>query len=273
MINEEIDIFKQVHPSDLLGDASNKLELDKIYHGDCLDIMKIIPDGSVDMVLSDPPYGTTSCKWDSIIPLQPMWEHLKRIIKPNGTIVMTSSQPFTSVLTMSNIEMFKHEWIWIKNRGSNFANTVREPMKEHETVLVFSDGKWVYNKQMQPRTGGGLDRAKYKVSHNNTDREVYRKFEGRESHDISDMRVPSTWQKFNVVSGKEKMKHPTQKPVALMEYLIKTYTNKDETVLDFTIGSGTTAIACYNLKRHFIGIEKELKYVEMACERLSKIML
>lgn len=241
-----------------------------LRNGDCLEEMKNIPDGSVDMVLTDPPYGTTACKWDTVIDLDLMWEQLKRIIKPNGAIVMTASQPFTSVLTMSNVEMFKHEWIWIKNRGSNFANTVREPMKEHETVLVFSRGKWVYNRQMQERTGGGLDRAKYKVEHNNQDRGTYRKFEGREAHDISDMRVPSTWQKFNIESGKEKTKHPTQKPVALMEYLIKTYTNENETVLDFTMGSGTTGVACKNLNRDFIGIELDETYFNIAKKRIDE---
>ena len=240
-----------------------------LIHGDCLEKMKDIESGSVDMVCADPPYGTTQCKWDSIIPLEPMWEQLKRVIKPNGAIVLTASQPFTSVLTMSNIEMFKHEWIWIKNRGSNFANTVREPMKEHETVLVFSRGKWVYNRQMQERTGGGLDRAKYKVGHNDQNRETFQKFEGRESHEISDLRVPSTWQKFNIASGVEKTKHPTQKPVALMEYLIKTYTNEGETVLDFCFGSGTTGVACKNLNRSFIGIEKDEKYFEIAKNRIG----
>jgi len=237
--------------------------------GDCLERMKEIPDGAVDMVLTDPPYGTTACKWDSIIPLGPMWEQLKRLIKPNGAIVMTASQPFTSVLVMSNVEMFKHEWIWIKNRGSNFANTVREPMKEHETILVFSSGKWVYNKQMQERTGGGLDRANYGVEHNAKARETYRDFEGRARHTIPDMRVPSSWQKFNVASGSEKTKHPTQKPVALMEYLIKTYTNEGETVLDFTMGSGTTGVACVNTKRNFIGIEKDQTYFELAKKRIE----
>lgn len=242
----------------------------KLMQGDCLERMKEIESGSVDMILTDPPYGTTACKWDSIIPLEPMWEQLKRIIKPNGAIVMTASQPFTSVLISSNIEMFKHEWVWIKNRGSNFANTVREPMKEHETVVVFAIKGWTYNKQMQPRSGGGLERAKYKVSHNDSERETYRKFEGRPAHQISDLRVPSSWQKFNVVSGGEKVKHPTQKPLALMEYLIKTYTNEGETVLDFTMGSGSTGVAAKNLNRNFIGIELDEGYFEIAKERIDK---
>lgn len=223
-----------------------------LYHGDCLDILPTLPAQSVDAIITDLPYGTTACEWDSIIPFAPMWEQLKRIIKPNGAIALFGSQPFTSALVMSNPKMFRHEWIWIKNRGSNFANTVREPMKEHESVLVFSRGKWVYNKQMQGRTGGGSGRAKYPVEHNSQNREGTRAFEGREHHEISELRVPSSWQKFNVETGL----HPTQKPVALLEYLIKTYTNEGETVLDFTMGSGTTGVACVNASRRFIGIEK-----------------
>lgn len=161
--------------------------------------------------------------------------------------------------------MFKHEWIWIKNRGSNFANTVREPMKEHESIIVFANKQWTYNKQMQERTWWWLDRSKYKVEHNSQNREWTRQFDGREPHEISEMRVPSSWQKFNV----EVWLHPTQKPVALIEYLVKTYTNEGETVLDFTAGSGSTGVACKNLNRNFILIEKEEKYVEIARERLA----
>jgi len=240
-----------------------------LINGDCLKEMDNLPYGSVDMVLTDPPYGTTACKWDSVIPLVQMWDSIHRVIKDNAAVVFTSSQPFTSVLVQSNVRMFKHEWIWIKNRGSNFANTVREPMKEHESVIVFSNGKWVYNRQMQERTGGGLDRAKYLVEHNDQDRDTYHKFEGRDAHKISDLRVPSSWQKFNIASGKEKTKHPTQKPLALMEYLIKTYTNEGETVLDFTMGSGTTGVACKNLGRKFIGIELDKGYFDIARERIN----
>ncbi len=236
-----------------------------LFHGDCLEIMKEIPDETIDMVCCDLPYGTTSNKWDSIIPLEFLWKEYKRICKNTAAIVLTASQPFTSMLVISNIEMFKHEWIWIKNRGSNFANTVREPMKEHESVLVFSNGKWTYNKQMQERTGSGGDRVKYEVAFQSKS-ENYREFEGREHKMLPEMRVPSSWQKFNCEVGL----HPTQKPVALFEYLIKTYTNEGELVLDNCIGSGTTAIACMNLKRNFIGIEKEEKYFNIAMNRISK---
>ena len=238
-----------------------------IKNGDCLELMKTIPDGSVDMVLTDPPYGTTQCKWDSVIPFEPMWAQLNRVTKKNGAIVMTAGQPFSSALVMSNPKQFKHEWVWIKNRGSNFANTVREPMKEHEVVLVFSNGKWTYNKQMQPRTGGGADRVKYDFGAR-TDTEIYGEI-GAPSLRKGDLRVPSSWQKFNTASGGEKTKHSTQKPVALMEYLIKTYTNEGETVLDFTMGSGTTGIAAKNLNRSFIGIEFDKDYYNIAKERIQ----
>lgn len=241
----------------------------QLINGDCLVEMNQMSNGSVDMILADPPYGTTACKWDSVIPLEPMWRHLKRIIKLNGVIVMTASQPFTSVLVMSNPKMFRHEWVWIKNRGSNFANTVREPMKEHESVIVFSQGKWTYNKQMQPRTGAGLNRTKYNCDFV-TSSDNYRNFSDRKNNKLTKLRVPSSWQKFNTACGIEKVKHPTQKPVALMEYLIKTYTNSGETVLDFTMGSGTTGIACKNLGRHFVGIELDEKYFQIASKRITE---
>lgn len=242
---------------------SNSVQL---YLGDCLDIMKDIPDHSVDMVLCDLPYGTTSCSWDVIIPFAPLWEQYHRVCKESGVIALFASQPFTSMLVMSNIQEYRHEWIWIKNRGSNFANTVREPMKEHEEILIFSRGKWTYNKQMQERTGGGLDRAKYNVSWR-TSSDNYRNFDPRENNQIKELRVPSSWQKFNTETGM----HPTQKPVALCEYLIKTYSNEGDTILDNCMGSGTTGVACMNLGRNFVGIEKEEKYFEVAKDRIKKV--
>ena len=152
-----------------------------IIYADCLKAMEYIEGKSIDMILCDLPYGVTAAHWDSIISLDLLWKQYKRIIKDNGIIVLTACQPFTSVLVMSNIEMYKHEWIWLKNKGSNFANTVREPMKEHESVLVFANKKWIYNKQMQERTGGGKERAKYLVEHNSQLREGTRQFEGRKT--------------------------------------------------------------------------------------------
>ncbi len=236
----------------------------EILLGDCLELMKDIPDGSVDMILADLPYGTTSNKWDAVIPFEPMWELYWKVLKPTGVIVLTASQPFSSALIMSQPKYFKHEWIWLKNRGSNFANTVREPMKEHEQVLVFSKGKWTYNKQMQERTGAGLDRVKYNVKFESKS-ENYREFAGRTENQLSDLRVPSSWQKFNCEVGL----HPTQKPVALFEYIIKTYSNEGDLVLDNCAGSGTTAIACLNTKRQFIVMEKEQKYYDIILKRVA----
>lgn len=237
----------------------------KLLKGDCLELMKSIESGSVDAIITDPPYGTTACKWDSVIPFDLMWEQLNRIIKPNGAIVLTASQPFTSALVMSNPKNYKHEWIWQKDKGSNFANTVREPMKEHENILVFANKKWTYNKQMEVRKGSGsksvgATNKHYKKSEN------YGLFQGAEFK-VSELRVPSSIQFVKRQTGL----HPTQKPVALMEYLIKTYTNENETVLDFTMGSGSTGVACVNLNRNFIGIEKDDKYFEIAEKRINEI--
>jgi len=235
-----------------------------LLQGDCIEQMKTLPDGSVDLVLTDPPYGTTACKWDSVIPFDVMWEQVWRVLKPNGAAVFTASQPFTSALVMSNPTKFRHEWVWIKNAGSNFANTVREPMKEHESCLVFSNGGWTYNKQMQERTGGGQSRVKTPIKFE-TASDNYRQFDRVDTKTMPEMRVPSSWQKFN----RERGLHPTQKPVPLMEYLIKTYTNEGETVLDFTMGSGTTGVACQNTGRNFIGIERDDKYFAIACQRMN----
>jgi len=236
--------------------------------GDCLERMKEIPDGSIDMILTDPPYGTTACKWDSIIPLEPMWEQLNRVIKPNGAIVMTASQPFTSVLVTSNIKHFKHEWIWKKNAGSNFGALKYQPMKEHESVIIFCNERVNYYpiKQERSESGKAMVKAgvKSKASKGN---DVYGGLNQGYDNSKNDknMRVPSSVQLFN----RERGLHPTQKPVALMEYLIKTYTNESETVLDFTMGSGSTGVAAKNLKREFIGIEMDESYFKIAQDRIN----
>ena len=241
--------------------------IDQTFLGDCLEIMPQLPDGIFDMILCDLPYGITSNKWDSVIPLEKLWEQYNRLLKPTGIIALTASQPFSSALVMSNPKMFKHEWIWIKNRGSNFANTVREPFKEHEQVLVFSKGGWTYNKQMQERTGAGANRVKYDLNHRSKS-ENYREFEGREGVKLPEMRVPSSWQKFNTdTSGL----HPTVKPVPLFEYLINTYTKEGELVLDNCAGSGTTGAACKNTKRHYTMIEQEQKYYNAILQRLDSV--
>jgi len=234
--------------------------------GDCFDLMAKLPDASVDMVLCDLPYGTTQNKWDSVLPLNLLWAEYWRVARSNAAIVLTASQPFTSALVMSQPKMFRHEWIWIKHRGSNFANTVREPMKEHESVLTFSKGKWTYNKQMQERSGGGL-KAAGKLNSRGGFASTTNYGNGnteRMSAILPELRVPSSHQKFNSETGL----HPTQKPVALFEYLIRTYTNEGDTVLDNTAGSGTTAIAAENAGRKWICIERDEEYAAKAMARI-----
>jgi len=235
-----------------------------LFQGDCIEQMRHIAEHSVGLVIADPPYGITANKWDSVIPFEAMWSSLHRVCKENAVIALCASQPFSSALVMSNPREFRHEWIWIKNRGSNFANTVREPMKEHEHILIFSKGKWTYNKQMQPRTGGGLERVKYTFQNQTASSDNYRRF-NRPNNDQGELRVPSSWQKFNVEVGL----HPTQKPVTLMRYLVKTYSNQGDVVLDFCAGSGTTGVACIYEQRAFIGIEKEQKYFDIMRKRLA----
>jgi len=245
-----------------LMDLRKQTEMDRradnlcLMQGDCLERMKEIPDGSIDMILTDPPYGTTACKWDSIIPLEPMWKQLKRIIKPNGAIVMTASQPFTSILVCSNLKMFKYEWVWQKESGTGLLNAKKQPLRDNESVLVFYSRQPVYKPQ--------FTQGKPYTCTKGGDTENYRK-SGIVTTVSDGKRYPKTIQKFN--RDKNKM-HPTQKPVALMEYLIKTYTNEGETVLDFTMGSGTTGIACVNLNRKFIGIELDAGYFEIAKNRI-----
>ena len=231
-----------------------------LYNGDCLEEMKKIPGGSVDLVLTDPPYGTTACKWDSIIPLEPMWEQLKRIIKPNGSIVMTASQPFTTKLISSNMEMFKYCWVWEKNRATNFPNAKRRPLTAHEDVVVWQDGKLNYNPQKtigHKPTNSAKGASQGSIYHG----ENIRDYKGGDT-----TRFPRTVLRIDTERGL----HPTQKPVALMEYMIKTYTNEGETVLDFTMGSGTTGVACKNLNRNFIGIELDKDYFENAKKRIEE---
>ena len=222
----------------------------KLILGDCLEQMRNIPDHSIDMVLADPPYGTTACKWDSIIPLEPMWEQLKRIIKPNGAIVMTAQTPFDKVLGSSNLEMLRYEWVWEKTSATGHLNAKRAPMKSHENVLVFYEKQPTYNPQ---KTSGHKRKVASKVNRADKQSECYGKQKGVTDYDSTE-RYPRSVITF--ASDKQHSNlHTTQKPVALMEYLIKTYTNEGETVLDFTMGSGTTGIAAANTGRDFIGIE------------------
>ena len=228
----------------------------KLYNGDCLEIMPKIADNSIDMILTDPPYGTTACKWDSIIDLDLMWEQLKRIIKPNGAIVMTASQPFTTTLIASNMKMFKYVWVWEKDNSTGFQLANKRPLKKHEDILVFSSKQTTYNPQGLKPFG--------KVNRRSKTGENWSEMKS-DSYIQKWTNYPTSIQRFK----KDRGLHPTQKPVALMEYLIKTYTNENETVLDFTMGSGTTGVAASNLNRDFIGIEMDETYFNIAKDRIE----
>ena len=237
-----------------------------LLHGDCLELMKDIPDKSVDMILCDLPYGTTACKWDTIIPFEPLWEQYKRVIKPHGAIVLTATQPFSSSLVFSNIKGFKHEWIWQKEQGVGFQVAKYRPMQEHEHVLVF--------------TANGERVNYYPIKERLEKTETVKRFGNNGSSDSSPLayadnrisvykdRYPTSIKLFK----RDKGYHPTQKPLALFEYLIKTYTNEGDTVLDNCMGSGTTGVACVNLNRNFIGIELDDEYFEIAKERIERHM-
>ena len=235
----------------------------ELIQGDCLEKMKDIPDKSIDMILCDLPYGTTACKWDTIIPFEPLWEQYKRIIKDNGAIVLTASQPFTSALVMSNIKMFKYEWIWIKNRGTGHLNSKKQPLTSHESILVFCNGKTIYNPQKEK----GKPYQRLNCSSDVTNKGTYGKMNKTNDTINNGDRYPKTYLNFSKV---ERTLQPTQKPVALFEYLIKTYTNEGDLVLDNCAGSGTTGVACKNLNRNFIGIELDSEYLKIAEKRINE---
>ena len=234
-----------------------------IIHGDCLEVMPTL--GKVDMILADLPYGTTACKWDTIIPFEPLWENYKRLVKDNGAVVLFGSEPFSSYLRMSNIKDYKYDWVWEKNVASNFMQYKFMPAKKHEMISVFCKGKTVYNPIMENKSPLSLERMKYGFG----DRKQSEHYKTNISLDYSDRQeqmYPTSIKKFNRETGL----HPTQKPVALFEYLIKTYTNEGETVLDNTAGSMTTAIACINTNRNYICIEKDKGYYEMGKQRVDE---
>jgi len=238
-----------------------------LMRGDCLERMKEIPDGSVDMVLCDPPYGTTACKWDTIIDLQLMWEQLKRIVKPNGAIVMTASQPFTSILGASNIKELKYDWVWQKTRATGHLNAKKMPMKNKEDILVFYKSLPTYNPQ------GLVDvdvEVWNSVSHSQRGKttDATSTVSGGIRHESYKQTKSGYPRQVLEFASEGATVHPTQKPVALMEYLIKTYTNEGENILDFTMGSGTTGAACKNTNRKFIGIEMDEGYFTAAKNRI-----
>ena len=239
-----------------------------LYHGDCLTEMDKIPDHSVDAIIADWPYGTTQCAWDTVIPFAPMWVQCKRVIKPKGAIVLFGSQPFTSALVMSNVEWFRYEWIWEKDKGANFLQGNIQPLKAHENLLVFAESSPLYYPQkiktQSPRkpTNGVNNKARFEAGLTVSRFVSSLQYEGGKL-------LPRTVQYFARNIPKGGTLHPTQKPVALLEYLIRTYTNEGETVLDNTMGSGTTGVACVRTSRSFIGIELDKHYYDTAVDRIE----
>ena len=238
------------------------LELNKIHHGDCLELMQDIPDGSVDMILCDLPYGTTAIKWDSIIPLESLWEHYERVIKEDGAIVLTASQPFTTKLISSNMDIYKYNLVWEKPQGVDPFMAKKRPLNNMEDIVIFYKKQPTYNPQYEEGEPYKIERDKKPREYEITNTMM------KPTTTINDgKRLPKRILKFK----QERGYHPTQKPVPLFEYLIKTYTNEGETILDNCIGSGTTAIAALNTGRFFIGIEKEKDYVDIADKRLDEM--
>ncbi len=236
----------------------------KLLKGDTLEQMALLPDGCVDMILCDLPYGTTACKWDTVIPFEPLWEQYKRLIKKNGAIVLFGSEPFSSLLRVGNLKHFKYDWVWDKKKGGNPLLAKKQPIKVHEIVSVFSFAPHEYHPIMTPRDmpkrrGGNKGLPSETTGNAFTEDKTYDAWYPKSILEISNADQ----------SGRV---HPTQKPVALCEYLIRTYTNEGETVLDNTMGSGTTGVACVNTNRHFIGIERDDKYFEIAQNRIIEAM-
>jgi site-specific DNA-methyltransferase (adenine-specific) len=247
------------------------IENNKLYLGDCLEVMKFIPDKSIDLILADLPYGTTACKWDVIIDFKLLWIQYERVIKDNGCIALFGSEPFSSLLRTSNLKMFKYDWIWEKSNPANIASSNTRPLKYHEIISIFYKNQPIYNKQMIPRSELGTLRLKNKnnpIRFSGTD--IQGNKEIKKDYDINrydeNLKNPSDIIYFKVNRGKL---HPTQKPVELCEYLIKTYTQENDLVLDNCFGSGSTLVAAKNLNRQFIGIEKNEVYFEIARKRLE----
>ena len=245
----------------------------RLYQGDCLEVMKEIPDKSIDLILTDPPYGTTACKWDTVIDLDLMWTQLKRVIKPRGAIVLFGSEPFSSHLRMSNIKEYKYDWVWDKKTATGGALASKRPMKAHENICVFYSKQPLYKRQWEEFTDDEVKKMRKHDFVCKNDETIGKGihtstgwFDGKKKNPKSVIRINGI-----TPASKEKKqgRHPTQKPVALMEYMIRTYTNQGETVLDFTMGSGTTGVAARRLARYFIGIELDPGYFEIAKKRIE----
>jgi DNA modification methylase len=264
---ENDNLIQPTKPAFCIGAVSRST----LLFGDCLELMKSIPDGSIDAIITDPPYGTTACKWDSVIPFDLMWEQLNRIIKTNGAIVLFGSEPFSSALRMSNIKNYKYDWVWDKKTSTGGVFAKKRPMKAHENILVFNSSTYnpqmgVWEEDLIKRMSKKRYLGKPKTEMMHSEHLVCNKEDKLERG-----KYPQSVLRINGIarpSGEGGL-HPTQKPVELMEYLIKTYTNENETVLDFTMGSGSTGVACVNTNRNFIGIEKDDKYFEIAVSRVS----
>ena len=242
----------------------------RLILGDCLDEMKDIPDNSINAIITDIPYGTTACKWDTIIPFELMWGQLKRIIKPNGAIVLFGSQPFTSALVMSNIKMFKYEWVWEKDAGANFANVNYQPFRVHENILVFGDFATSFNKKRQKNYNPQMTEGKpYSIISGKQKHDTLNAGSAKDGEYLTENTGTRHPRSVMKISKDNHKLHPTQKPVELMEYLIKTYTEKGDVVLDFTMGSGTTMVACDNFGRKGIGVELDENYFNIAVKRLQ----
>jgi DNA modification methylase len=251
----------------------------KLLHGDCIELLPKIPDASIDAIITDPPYGITKCDWDKVVPFDSLWKHYNRVLKRNGVIVIFGTEPFTSELVCSNKKMFREKLTWQKHRPSNMGNAKRMHLKYSEDIIVFSFGRNIYNPQMQPRTSNRVRQAQKGTSkqwrtNGNTSREVC----------FATQYAPRSWDSFNadwkypsnilpfpavVSNSREKVNHPTQKPVSLLMYLIKTYTQEDALILDTFMGSGTTGVACINTGRKFIGMELDDNYFSIAKTRIE----
>ena len=245
-----------------------------LFHGDCLEIMKNIEDESIDMILCDLPYGTSACKWDSVIPFGPLWEQYSRIIKPFGAIVLFGSEPFSSALRLSNLDMYKYDWKWEKPNGANFLNFKYQPAKVHEDIMVFGKsatshskkGNMIYNPQMTEGTPYNQKSGQQRQDNGHVLGSAVRSPIKQVYTENNGTRYPRSIQRFPL--DKDKL-HPTQKPVALLEYLVKTYTNEGNVVLDNCMGSGSTGVSCINTNRRFIGIELDENYFNIAKERIE----
>nr|WP_298655926.1 site-specific DNA-methyltransferase [uncultured Flavobacterium sp.] len=274
-MSTQVDLFTTVEPTSVSpAIAKPFVSRSTFYQGDCLVEMDKIADKSVDMILCDLPYGTTACKWDSVIPFEPLWKQYERVIKDNGAIVLFASQPFTSLLVASNIKLFKYEWVWDKVQPTGALTVKKMPMKQHENILVFYKQQPTYNRQMTDRKKEDLRVNAVRNKNNQKTNFGYEHTGGmtmKYAADYDPAKVnPKSILTYSKQPTRTKNLHPTQKPVELLKYLCKTYTNEFETVLDNTMGSGSTGVACKELNRHFIGIEKDEKYFEIAKNRINE---